>query len=112
MQSSNHHFQHSNMESFWGFRMWNSAEKVFARSGSFREGGDDEEALRWAALERLPTYAKYGAAFSETSSETLWRSTSASSRLRSRSSFSTGLLAPPTTTPNNSSIACAADLTQ
>ncbi|KAM1173510.1 hypothetical protein ACFX13_026826 [Malus domestica] len=38
--------------------MWNSAENVFARSGSFREGGDDEEALRWAALERLPTYAR------------------------------------------------------
>lgn len=36
--------------------MWNSAENVFARSESFREGGDDEEALRWAALERLPTY--------------------------------------------------------
>lgn len=26
------------------------------RSASFREDGDDEEALRWAALERLPTY--------------------------------------------------------
>ncbi|KAM2569565.1 hypothetical protein TB2_009649 [Malus domestica] len=26
--------------------MWNSAENVFARSGSFREGGDNEEALR------------------------------------------------------------------
>ncbi|KAM1283092.1 hypothetical protein ACFX13_026834 [Malus domestica] len=38
--------------------MWNSAENVFARSGSFREEGDDEEALRWAALERLPTYAR------------------------------------------------------
>lgn len=29
---------------------------MFARSESFREDGDDEEALRWAALERLPTY--------------------------------------------------------
>ncbi|KAK9268598.1 hypothetical protein L1049_000353 [Liquidambar formosana] len=36
--------------------MWNSVENVFARSSSFREDGDDEEALRWAALERLPTY--------------------------------------------------------
>lgn len=36
--------------------MWNSAENAFARSASFREGGEDEEALRWAALERLPTY--------------------------------------------------------
>ncbi|KAM1802566.1 hypothetical protein FF2_033429 [Malus domestica] len=38
--------------------MWNSAENVFARSGSFREGGDDEEALQWTALEQLPTYAR------------------------------------------------------
>lgn len=36
--------------------MWNSAENIAARSESFREDGDDEEALRWAALERLPTY--------------------------------------------------------
>ncbi|XP_015898189.3 ABC transporter G family member 32 [Ziziphus jujuba] len=36
--------------------MWNSAENVFARTSSFREDGEDEEALRWAALERLPTY--------------------------------------------------------
>ncbi|CAK9172271.1 unnamed protein product [Ilex paraguariensis] len=36
--------------------MWNSAENLSARSASFREDGDDEEALRWAALERLPTY--------------------------------------------------------
>ncbi|XP_077211849.1 ABC transporter G family member 31-like isoform X1 [Tasmannia lanceolata] len=38
--------------------MWNSAESVFSRSHSFREidKEDDEEALRWAALERLPTY--------------------------------------------------------
>lgn len=26
------------------------------RSASFREAADDEEALQWAALERLPTY--------------------------------------------------------
>ncbi|CAI0389718.1 unnamed protein product [Linum tenue] len=38
--------------------MWSSAENVFARSSSFREDGEDEEALRWAALERLPTYAR------------------------------------------------------
>ncbi|CAI9782484.1 unnamed protein product [Fraxinus pennsylvanica] len=34
--------------------MWNSA----AQSTSFREERDDEEALRWAALERLPTYTR------------------------------------------------------
>ncbi|TXG61337.1 hypothetical protein EZV62_012700 [Acer yangbiense] len=38
--------------------MWNSAENVFSRAESFREEGEDEEALRWAALERLPTYAR------------------------------------------------------
>lgn len=38
--------------------MWNSAENAFTRAASFREGGEDEEALRWAALERLPTYAR------------------------------------------------------
>lgn len=38
--------------------MWNSAENAFARSSSFRVEGEDEEALRWAALERLPTYAR------------------------------------------------------
>lgn len=38
--------------------MWNSSENVFARSSSFKEEGDDEEALKWAALERLPTYAR------------------------------------------------------
>jgi hypothetical protein len=38
--------------------MWNSAENVFARSASFRGEGEDEEALRWAALERLPTYTR------------------------------------------------------
>lgn len=36
--------------------MWNSAENMFARSASYKEDGEDEEALRWAALERLPTY--------------------------------------------------------
>ncbi|CAD5187842.1 unnamed protein product [Musa acuminata subsp. malaccensis] len=42
-----------------GFRMWNATEAVFSRSSSFREcGEDDEEALRWAALERLPTYSR------------------------------------------------------
>ncbi|TKY54925.1 ABC transporter G family member 32 [Spatholobus suberectus] len=38
--------------------MWNSAENAFSRSASFREEGEDEEALRWAALERLPTYRR------------------------------------------------------
>ncbi|XP_021684671.2 ABC transporter G family member 32 isoform X1 [Hevea brasiliensis] len=38
--------------------MWNSAENAFTRTPSFREDGEDEEALRWAALERLPTYAR------------------------------------------------------
>ncbi|KAG5097429.1 hypothetical protein JHK82_047283 [Glycine max] len=38
--------------------MWNSAENAFARSSSFREETEDEEALRWAALERLPTYKR------------------------------------------------------
>lgn len=38
--------------------MWNSAENAFSRTSSFREEGEDEEALRWAALERLPTYAR------------------------------------------------------
>ncbi|KAL5771311.1 hypothetical protein ACOSP7_015465 [Xanthoceras sorbifolium] len=38
--------------------MWNSAENLFSRTASFREEGEDEEALRWAALERLPTYSR------------------------------------------------------
>ncbi|XP_061993147.1 ABC transporter G family member 32 [Rosa rugosa] len=38
--------------------MWNSAENAFARTASFRVEGEDEEALRWAALERLPTYSR------------------------------------------------------
>ncbi|GER27852.1 ABC transporter family protein [Striga asiatica] len=38
--------------------MWGTAENLSARSESFREDGDDEEALRWAALERLPTYRR------------------------------------------------------
>ncbi|KAF4377403.1 hypothetical protein F8388_013749 [Cannabis sativa] len=42
----------------FGCGMWNSAENVFVRSTSFRENGEDEEALRWAALERLPTYKR------------------------------------------------------
>lgn len=37
--------------------MWNSTGSSFSRSNSFRESdNEDEEALRWAALERLPTY--------------------------------------------------------
>lgn len=31
---------------------------MFSRTSSFREEGEDEEALTWAALERLPTYAR------------------------------------------------------
>ncbi|KAK4265147.1 hypothetical protein QN277_026234 [Acacia crassicarpa] len=38
--------------------MWNSAKNAFARSTSLRVDLDDEEALRWAALERLPTYSR------------------------------------------------------
>ncbi|RWW22923.1 hypothetical protein BHE74_00034574 [Ensete ventricosum] len=40
--------------------MWNATEAAFSRSSSFRECGEDdeEEALRWAALERLPTYSR------------------------------------------------------
>ncbi|KAK2978211.1 hypothetical protein RJ640_024244 [Escallonia rubra] len=39
--------------------MWNSAANLSARMPSFREDdGGDEEALRWAALERLPTYSR------------------------------------------------------
>jgi ABC-type multidrug transport system ATPase subunit len=37
--------------------MWRSGGDVFSRSSSrFQDEDDDEEALRWAALERLPTY--------------------------------------------------------
>lgn len=38
----------------WGL----GPDNVFARSSaqSTREDGDDEEALKWAALEKLPTY--------------------------------------------------------
>ncbi|KAE8705821.1 Pleiotropic drug resistance protein 3 [Hibiscus syriacus] len=38
--------------------MWNAAENVFSRSASFRKEDDDDEALKWAALERLPTYSR------------------------------------------------------
>ncbi|KAG9149461.1 hypothetical protein Leryth_022202 [Lithospermum erythrorhizon] len=38
--------------------MWNSGGDLTSRAESFREGGDDEEALTWAALERLPTYGR------------------------------------------------------
>ncbi|TVU01609.1 hypothetical protein EJB05_52935, partial [Eragrostis curvula] len=38
--------------------MWSAASNVFSPSLSREDGGgeDDEEALRWAALEKLPTY--------------------------------------------------------
>lgn len=40
--------------------MWNAEGDVFARmaSSSKNNAQEDEEALRWAALERLPTYAR------------------------------------------------------
>ncbi|KAK1259336.1 ABC transporter G family member 32 [Acorus gramineus] len=42
--------------------MWGpTAEAAFSRSSSYRDGGgteDDEEALRWAAIERLPTFSR------------------------------------------------------
>ncbi|KAK4604273.1 hypothetical protein RGQ29_012679 [Quercus rubra] len=38
--------------------MWNSAENAFASTTPFRGDGEDEEELRWAALERLPTYTR------------------------------------------------------
>ncbi|XP_074577986.1 ABC transporter G family member 31 [Curcuma longa] len=40
--------------------MWNGGESVFSRSSSFRgcSEDDEEEALRWAALERLPTFSR------------------------------------------------------
>ncbi|XP_010533198.1 PREDICTED: ABC transporter G family member 32 [Tarenaya hassleriana] len=39
-------------------RMWNATENVFSRSTSFKDETEDEEELRWAALQRLPTYAR------------------------------------------------------
>ena len=38
--------------------MWAAAEAPFARSGSWREEEDEQDALRWAALQRLPTVAR------------------------------------------------------
>uniref|UniRef100_A0A0D9UXG8 ABC transporter domain-containing protein n=1 Tax=Leersia perrieri TaxID=77586 RepID=A0A0D9UXG8_9ORYZ len=37
--------------------MW-AGEAAFARTGSWREEEDEQEALRWAALQRLPTVAR------------------------------------------------------
>ncbi|ONM29553.1 glossy13 [Zea mays] len=37
--------------------MW-AAEAAFSRSGSWREAEDEREALRWAALQRLPTVTR------------------------------------------------------
>ncbi|KAK3133118.1 hypothetical protein QOZ80_6AG0532570 [Eleusine coracana subsp. coracana] len=41
-----------------GSSVWSAASNVFSASMSREDGGggDDEEALRWAALEKLPTY--------------------------------------------------------
>jgi hypothetical protein len=37
--------------------LWRRDSNVFSRSSSrFQDEEDDEEALRWAAIERLPTY--------------------------------------------------------
>ncbi|KAL0711599.1 hypothetical protein Bca4012_018577 [Brassica carinata] len=38
--------------------MWNSTENAFSRSTSFQDEVEDEEELRWAALQRLPTYSR------------------------------------------------------
>lgn len=39
--------------------MWSSGEFAFSRSSSYRDNTDDEEeGLRWAAIERLPTMAR------------------------------------------------------
>lgn len=41
--------------------LWRQEPDVFSRGGSRREqDGDDEEALLWAAIERLPTYNRVG----------------------------------------------------
>jgi hypothetical protein len=37
--------------------MW-AAEAAISRSGSWREAEDEREALRWAALQRLPTVTR------------------------------------------------------
>lgn len=37
--------------------MW-AADAPFSRSGSWREADDEADALRWAALQRLPTVAR------------------------------------------------------
>lgn len=36
--------------------MWQGQPDVFMRSSTRRQAEDDEEELRWAAIERLPTY--------------------------------------------------------
>lgn len=38
--------------------MWSAKESVFERTTSSKDEPEDEEALRWAALERLPTYSR------------------------------------------------------
>ncbi|XP_010273226.1 PREDICTED: pleiotropic drug resistance protein 1-like [Nelumbo nucifera] len=37
-------------------RMFRSGESIFTTSASIRRSNDDEEELKWAALEKLPTY--------------------------------------------------------
>eukprot|EP00253_Pinus_taeda_P015718 PITA_15718 len=36
--------------------IWRGGDDVFSRSPRSRDNEDDEEALKWAALEKLPTY--------------------------------------------------------
>eukprot|EP00253_Pinus_taeda_P004241 PITA_04241 len=36
--------------------IWRAGDDVFSRSSRSRDNEDDEEALKWAALEKLPTY--------------------------------------------------------
>lgn len=42
--------------------MWNSSVNMFARTGENR-AEDDEETLRWAALQRSPTYIQARTSF-------------------------------------------------
>ncbi|KAH0929875.1 hypothetical protein HID58_015602 [Brassica napus] len=38
--------------------MWNSTENAFSRSSSLKDEVEEEEELRWVALQRLPTYSR------------------------------------------------------
>ncbi|GLJ44167.1 hypothetical protein SUGI_0921640 [Cryptomeria japonica] len=39
-----------------GSTIWRAGEEVFSRSSTANDREDDEDALKWAALEKLPTY--------------------------------------------------------